>query len=224
MRYTLLAVLLVTANATAARLVVLNDGEIIHSIEEVTPPAIEDIMLDPGIGVPPKRDSYGGVDFGSIINLAERIWEVIVDNKATAEVKYEYANALPLGVKGGMELEAFSDLQVHAYRLHGENYFGSTVYDVGYTLVHRYNGSYNGHGRYLDNVTVLPSKVDVSWGYNVNLSVASVTASNVATKLDPVAALVMDLSFRVQSVMKVQEFHANYEFRGDSAKVRAIHR
>jgi len=161
-------------------------------------------------------------DINEIINLGEKIWKIIEKNKPVANVKYAYANAVPKGIKGPEELESFSPLQFKSFRKFGKNGFGSTVFDVTYTLAHRFNGQYQGRGRFLDAVTVLPHKVDVLWGYTLNFNVARVSTANVGNEKEPVASVAMEMDFQISTVLKASQYRNLYEFRGDSARVTSI--
>jgi hypothetical protein len=95
-----------------------------------------------------------------------------------------------------------------------------TVYDVTLTAVHQYGGSYNGKGKYLETVTILPSNVEVLWGYTVNYNVDNVTTLNGGTAEDPIAMIALQAKFKVQTVVKSSETNTVYQFRGDSKKVK----
>lgn len=157
-----------------------------------------------------------------IVNLGERIWKFIADNKPVINVKRAYANALPKGVRSSEDLDGWSPLQYRSFRMHGKNGFNATVYDVTYTLVHRFQGNYNGQGAYIENATVLPHKVEALWGYTVDVGVENVGAVNVGTKEAPVGGLTMELAFRVSTIIKAAEFRSVYEFRGDTDRVTTI--
>ena len=148
--------------------------------------------------------------------------EIIEENRPTLDAATAYANALPKGVKNSAELEGFSGLQFQSYRRFGKNLYGLTVYDITYTLLYRYGGSYKGKGCYLDSITILPHELEIAWGYKVSLAVKGLAPTNVGTHEAPVASLLMELDFRIATVVRTAEFRANYEFRGDSREVRSF--
>jgi hypothetical protein len=197
------------------------ESTIQHFVEEVqTPESVYEqlsCMESKGGTV----SSAEGIDWNDIINKGEKIWKIIQDNKAVLNATSLYANALPKGVEAS-ELEGFSDPQFKSYRMYGKNGFGFTVYDVTYTVVHRYNGSYEGKGKYLENVTVLPHKVSALWGYTLNLAVTNVSTVNCGSKADPVGSILLELYFRVSTIMKVSEYRNVFEFRGDLPTVKTI--
>jgi hypothetical protein len=212
-----------TLYAAPIRQQVSRDGWITNTIEEVaTPQEVVRTLSD----YHPQAQTRGGgeeiVIIDQIINLGQKIWAIIEKNHPVVNINYQYANALPAGVKSSSELEGFSDLVFRSYRMYGKNLFGVTVYDVTYTLVHRYGGSYLGKGRYLENVTVLPHNVEVAWGYKVSLDVNNVSVLNVGTKDKPVGAVTMGLEFNVHTAVKSADFKSVFGFRGDSANVQTI--
>lgn len=166
-----------------------------------------------------RKDNELELAFEVIVNLAKKVWSLVEANKPVADIRFSYANALPQGLKSGEELQGFSDLQFRSMRYHGVNGFGMNVFDVTYTLIHRYGGNYDGVGKYLENVTVLPQKVSVLWGYNVSMAVEKISTVNVGTKASPIASLLMGVNSKVSTVLKTSEKHEVFSFRGDSAKV-----
>lgn len=213
------------------------DG-ISHHLEEIETPlelfdGTWDDPLDP-IPIPedfdlplPQPGPIGGgnetlVIIDQIINLGEKVWNFIEKSKPTLNITRAYANALPKGVKTSEELEGFTPLNYRSFRMYGKNGFGSTVYDVTYTLVHRYGGRYENQGAYVEHATVLPHKVSALWGYTVDAGVSNVGAVNVGTREKPVGSVVMECFFRASTILKVSEFRTVYEFRGDSSRVTSI--
>ncbi len=154
-----------------------------------------------------------------IINMGKKIWTIVEKGKPVVNITYDYANALPEGVRGPQDLDNFSDLQFKSYRTYGKNLYGATVYDVTYTLVHQYNGDFLGKGKYLSTVAVIPSNVSVLWGYTVNYKTSKVVAMNVGSSESPVATAIMELKFKVSTILKSSEFTKLYQFRGDKATV-----
>jgi len=155
-----------------------------------------------------------------VINLGKKMWGVIEAGRPVVNVQSQFANALPVGVRAS-DLENFSDLQFQSFRLQGVNYFGATVYDVVYTLVHRYGGSYQGRGAYLESVTVLPQRVEVLWGYNVDFKVERVSTVNTGSAENPIASLALETAFRVSTPLQELRTKNIYEFKGNSPTVNS---
>ncbi len=162
------------------------------------------------------------VALDKIINMGNKVWAVIAKNQPVVNIQYAYANALPEGVRGAGDLDGFSELQYRTYRYWGKNPYGMTVFDVTYTVVHRYGGQYNGQGRYIEAAAVLPQDVSVLWGYTLGLSVEKVSTVNVGTAAAPVASLGLELAIEVSTVIKKSRVRRLFEVRGDSARAREI--
>lgn len=164
------------------------------------------------------------VIFDQVVNFGKKVWALVADNKPVVNVKYMYANALPKGVRGAEDLDGFSPLQATSYRVYGQNLYGMTVYDLTYSVVHRYGGNYQGRGKYLENVAVVPTALDVMWGYNVEYNVEKVSVVNTGTRENPVGSILLETNFKVSTVLKSSEEHSVYDFRGDSATFTAVQR
>lgn len=204
----------------------IDDEGITHFVEEIkTPLEIRSQALRVQPWNSRREDVEGEIDrahviLDKIINFGKKVWSVIESGRPVVNVRQQYANALPEGVRSD-ELEKFSPLQFRSYRRHGVNTYGVTVYDVTYTLVHRYGGQYQGRGAYLDNVTVLPQEVQVLWGYTLNFSVENVSTVNLGDRENPIASIAMETSFEVKTVLQELRLKNVYEFRGDEATVRS---
>lgn len=195
------------------------DDDITMFVEPVATPAsvieaVENARLDQGV-----REGREAIDWEAITNVGKQVWKVIQDNAPVANIQHDYATALPRGITSAGELDDFSDLTFKSWRLHGKNAFGTTVYDLTYTLVHQYGGSYQGKGKYLATVSVLPSNVEVLWGYTVNMKVATISTVNVGTATDPVGSAALEMSFNVKTVLKNTTTTTLFQFRGDRAEV-----
>ena len=202
------------------------NGKIYHFIEEVSPSSLPSDLLVPSNQEPVSTEA---IDIPSdlinpalIVNTIKSLWDVIKANQPVANVAEDYAQALPRGIAAPMDLAGFSDVQSHAYRLYGKNMLGMTVYDVVCTMVHQYDGSYDGKGHYLATVSVVPSKVSVMLGYKVDVKVTQVSVVNVGTVTDPVASLTMELTLTVNSAFKQSISKTISVFRGDSGQVTII--
>lgn len=160
------------------------------------------------------------VDIDAIVNMAQKAWDVIKANAPVAQVKFNFANALPKGVTDSSALTGFSDLQSKSVRIWGTNPFGMTVYDVTLTAVHQFGGQYDGKGQYLETVSVIPTNLSVLWGYTVNYAVETITTTNGGSAQDPVAKMALHAKFKVETVLKKDETNTMFQFSGDSPTVK----
>jgi hypothetical protein len=209
--------------ATAAQASSDESGQITMHSEIVDTPLDVFTFID-RVNVYPEASAFTGetmsVDIDTIINIAQKTWDIIKANAPVAQVKFNFANALPRGVTDSGALAGFSDLQSKSVRLWGTNMWGATVYDVTLTAVHQYGGQFEGKGQYLETVSVIPSNLNVLWGYTVDYSVENVTTTNGGTTEDPVAKMALHAKFKVETVLQRNEINTLYQFSGDSSDVK----
>lgn len=206
---------------------VANDTITMHSAIVETPDhafaTIDRLNLNPevisGFSESSADLAEADVILDQIINMGKKLWDIVKDSRPVTNVQYDFANALPKGLTSSAELSDFSNVQSSSVRIWGTNPFGMTVYDVTLTAVHQFGGQYEGKGRYLETVSVVPSNLSVLWGYTVDYSVTSVSTLNVGTRLNPVSSLALHAKFKVSTVIKSEEINTVYQFRGDSGHV-----
>lgn len=194
------------------------DLGIVTTIQQVeTPVEVKNALAKASINHRP--DEGGGITLEQIVNIGRQIWAVIEANKPVVDIKYDYANALPLGLTSSSRLTNFSDMQHTSYRMSGKNGWGVTVYDLTFTVVHQYGGQFEGKGRFLESVSIIPSHLDVMWGYTVNFDVGSIRTTNAGTAADPIGSIIMGMKFKVSTVIQSSETNILCHFRGDQPTV-----
>lgn len=166
-----------------------------------------------------KWDERLEIDWQVIQNLGKKVWTVISDNAPVANLQYDYATGLPQGVTSAAELNSFSDLNFETWAFKTTNMLGNALVNVEYTLVHQYGGSYQGRGKYLATVAIIPSKVDVSWGYKLDMKAVTVSSVNVGTAEEPVASVTLEMSYEIRDFMQTIARRKLFQFRGDSAEI-----
>jgi hypothetical protein len=166
----------------------------------------------------PKVDIGGIIDsLDKIVNLFEKVWNIIEKNQPVVNITTNYANAVPFGTSHWSQLQGWSRPSTKKYSFSMENGFGSQVVKVVYQLHYTYKGNYQGKGQFLTGVTVEPVSVTTAWGYKVSLvsEVPDSTIANVGTHEDPVAAMQVQLKWSVHTVVKDISSKAIYYVQGD---------
>jgi hypothetical protein len=161
--------------------------------------------------------SEPNINLGEIINIAQKVWKIIEDNKPVVDVKTQYATALPAGLTHWDSLSGWKAPKGTVYGFYAKNAYGMKVIDVEYQVLRTYGGSYNGKGRYLTAVTIEPLKVDVAWGYKFSLNVEIPDSSivNVGTTADPVAAMMATVKWNIATTVKNSSGKSLYYMQGD---------
>lgn len=170
-------------------------------------------------GGQPLQDAPGDklVIIDKIINIAQKIWTIIEKNKPVVDVQNQYAAAVPSGITHWTQLGGWKPPQGEVYRLTFKNLYGMKVVDVRFSVLRSYGGSYNGKGRYLTAVTIEPLAVDVLWAYKFTLSteVPDTGIFNVGSAADPVAGMLVNVKWRVQTPINDTQGKGIYYVQGD---------
>ena len=86
-----------------------------------------------------------------------------------------------------------------------------TLVDSAYA----YGGNVGGKGAYLANMSVTPADLTVAWGYTFNAQASVPSVLNVGTTAEPIGAAQLQISWKVDTVMKHEQSSNTYFVRGD---------
>lgn len=202
-----------------------NSGPVINP---PMPPAPPPPSSGPGVGPAPSapqpsfddviHNINGTVDtIDHIVNLAQKIWNIIQQNQPVVNIATNYANAVPYGTTHWTQLQGWHQPASKRYAFSMKNGFGSEVVKVTYQVDYTYGGNLNGKGKFLTGVTIEPISVTTAWGYKISMlsMVPDSTVVNVGTSADPVAAMQVQLDWTVHTALKDITSKAIYYVQGD---------
>ncbi|HBA60151.1 MAG TPA: hypothetical protein DCZ92_04930 [Elusimicrobia bacterium] len=157
------------------------------------------------------------VSVEKIINIAQKLWKIIDENKPVVNIDTKYATAYPMGVTSAGQLSSWKKPKTRTYGFYAENLFGSTMIDCDYKVSYTYGGAYKGVGKYLTGVTVIPTNIQVGWGYTfyMKASVPDSTVANVGTTEDPLASMQLVLNWTMKTILKEVDGTSVYYIQGD---------
>ena len=169
---------------------------------------------EPGGGSFDPSDAMVYVD--QVINIGRKIWKIVEDNKPVVDIKTQYATAVPEGITNWAQLSGWDTPEGTVYGFYAKNAYGMKVVEIKYQVVRTSGGSYKGKGRYLTGVTIEPLMVSVAWGYHVTLTAEVPTVTNAdKTGNDPMAAMMLNCKWRIQTPIKDIQQEGVYYVRGD---------
>ncbi|MFA6584408.1 MAG: hypothetical protein WCS77_08940 [Elusimicrobiaceae bacterium] len=176
-------------------------------------PAYPAYPADPSI--PGQEDAIGTAE--RIINLAEKIFKIVADNKPVVNVTVNYANAVPKGMAHWTDLSGWEMPKAYGYEFVMKNVYGLRTVGMKYQVIFTYGGNMDGKGKYLTGVTVQPISLDVAWAYNVNVrcEIPDSTIVNVGTKENPIAAMQVVMFISVDTIVAHREYRDIFYVRGD---------
>lgn len=190
----------------------------IMKIGEVEPKELKALGLPVGpIGLPklPGVGNSGTVVLDQIVNIANKVWNIIKENRPVVDIKTTYATAVPKGIDHWDQLSGWSRPAGTKYGFYAKNRLGQRVVSVDYVVFRTYNGKYDGKGRYLTNVTVLPTRTHAAWGYTLTMSVDAAKPTNVGTAENPMAGMQMTLAWKMANPIKDEQGRSVFYLEGD---------
>jgi len=160
--------------------------------------------------------SAAAVDPMAIADILLKLWDIVVDNKPVVNVGVKSANALPnLAQNDWEKLTGWQSERSVIYSMTSTNLYGMKVVQLEYRLSLIYGGGVDGKGRYIASARVVPTKVDVLWGYNLDVNVNVPSIVNMGTKDDPLAGIYVDVNYKIHNILRSDAEGQTYYLQGD---------
>lgn len=153
-----------------------------------------------------------------LIALGERIWKIVEKGRPVVTTNFQPISVLPKTID---PLGTFYDMEdwraplTKRYNLTFKNGFGSKVIDFTFYVIYQYGGSYEGAGKYLTGIQIVPENLGVSWGFKFDAQSTLMTISNRGSKSNPVAAATFLLTCTSSSPLKEIRTSATFHVTGD---------
>jgi hypothetical protein len=172
--------------------------------------------------------------------VGKKVWKVIEANRPVVEVgpmlghhvlpkeAFEGA-ARPLTIEElnrethhtlGV-MEGWSMPSSRTYQINLKNAFGMRVVKFIFTVRAVHGGQYQGQGRYLSSVAIEARKLEVMWGFNVNINSVLESVINMGTSESPVAGVLMSLKFKAKTAVTDASYSDTFLING-RGEIRAI--
>ncbi len=162
---------------------------------EPTKPTITDRAETAGKVIQAARD---------MVALGEAIYELVKKGKPSNVTEYAPISVVPRDpmtkeIADVFDLEGFSMPVERNFVAKVKNGTGKEVVNFSYKVVYSYGGSYNGAGKYLTNVLIVPSAVKTTFGWDFNATMKLSGMMNHGTKADPVAGVMVTIKYQMNS-------------------------
>ena len=147
----------------------------------------------------PRGEKVVVIPAALIILAGAKVWNVIMDNRPSADLASAYASAIPGFDFNWNELSAWKKV-TRKYRFTIDHWLQGRAVDIVYELSYYYGpialpgGKLRGH--YLANFVIKPEAIDLKWGWKVALTAAMSDPMNIGTAEEPVAMLNADLKWQ----------------------------
>ena len=157
-------------------------------------------------------------DLGDVkkwVTLGQKVWDLVRNNQPVVNVKTQTVSILPLSKPNWTEMETWRGPAAKSYTVAAKNLYGMTVISHTYTVAFHHGGSLGGRGKFLANATIIPTNINVSWGFTLNSKVNVGQPLNTGTMADPVPGLDLGLEWSMSSVLKKSQGTDQFYVRGD---------
>ncbi len=155
----------------------------------------------------------------SLIALGKKIWPLVEAGRPVINTDFRDAISVIPNIDGTgkpfYELNYWSAPISKKFRVDYKNLYGINVVSFTFSVNSQYGGQYNGRGQYLTGVTIVPNNISVAWGYEFDASSQMITISNRGSKLDPIAAVTLEVDYRVKTVLKENRVKAQFHVAGN---------
>lgn len=139
-----------------------------------------------------------------MVALGEAIYELVKKGKPTNVTEYAPISVVPRDpttkeIADIFDMEGFSMPVEKNYVAKVKNGVGNEVVNFSYKVLYSYGGSYNGTGKYLTNVIIVPGAVKTTYGWDFNATMKLSGMMNHGTKADPVAGVMVTVKYQMNS-------------------------
>jgi hypothetical protein len=142
-----------------------------------------------------------------LVALGEDVYNLVIKGKPNISTDYSPISVVPK-INGQpadiLETENWQMPKSVTYEIAYENAwpFNMEVVKFRYTVIYSYGGSYNGKGKYLTAVQIIPEQTSVLFGYDFRATMKLGGIANHGTRDNPIAGATLLLEHEVKTVVK----------------------
>lgn len=215
MRRFLLSVTLLTSLTTAHAEVDLLEYQVGSvSVEEITSepdPVIPDPIEMAGRVITVAKD---------VVALGEDIYTLLEKSRPKITTSYEPISIVPRDpmtkeIVDPYELEGFSMPVEKTYRSRVKNMLGKEVAVFDYKLMYSYGGSYNGAGKYLTGILIIPGAIHAKRGWTIDSTMKLTGLMNHGTRENPVVGAFITVKYAIHSLGNAFERNDTFHITGN---------
>lgn len=154
-----------------------------------------------------------------VVALGEAVYELINKGRPVINTSYEPLSIVP---KDPMSKEFIDPMDMEGFSMPVEKMYRTRIKAFGmteavvfeYKLIYSYGGSYNGAGKYLTGVNIIPVRVVAKRGYSVNSTMSMTGMMNHGTRANPVIGIMITVKYQIGNSGKVMERNDTFHITG----------
>lgn len=190
----------------------------VDSSKQVIPPAFTEGVAAVGSVIGIAKD---------VVALGESMYSLV--EKGRPKIKTEYApiSILPRDPSNTaadpaqryavdpFDMEGFSFPVEKMITAKIKSPLGKEVVTFQYKVIYSYGGSYNGTGKYLTGINVIPANVKAGWGWVLDSSMKLTGMMNHGTRANPVMGAMITIKYNMTNLTKGVERNDTIYISGD---------
>lgn len=139
-----------------------------------------------------------------MVALGEAIYELVKKGRPTNVTEYAPISVIPKDPMtkehvDPFDMEGFSIPVSKSFTAKIKNGLGKEVVSFTYQVVYSYGGSYDGTGKYLTGVSIIPGSVRTTYGWDFNATMKVSGIMNHGSRAEPVAGVLLTVKYQMNS-------------------------
>ncbi len=139
-----------------------------------------------------------------IVALGEEIYTLVQKGKPHNVTEYAPISIVPKDpiskeVIDPFDLEGFSMPVQRSFVATVKNGAGAEVVKFNYKVLYSYGGSYNGTGKYLTGVIIVPGSIKTTYGWDFSSTMKLSGIMNHGTRVSPIAGVMITVKYQMNS-------------------------
>ena len=144
---------------------------------------------------------YLGIKGAVFTRVARAVWKIVEGNQASANLSSQRLSILPVNRAERDQVAGFRRPITRGFTVTLRNKMGVEVVNYKYAVSFSYGGNVNGRGRYIENLNVIHSELNVVWGFNFDAEFVTGRIENHGTRTNPIAAIPGEVRWKVKNIM-----------------------
>ncbi len=161
------------------------------------------------------------LDWDTLKLIGEKLVEIIKMGEAVVDIKRDAVAVVPGGLQSWQQLAGWQAPMTKVYRYTVSNLLGMDVVDFRLKVSGMWGGNYNGRGQYLANVLVVPTDLNVRWGWELHVWSENRDPVNTGSTESPIAGLGFDIRYVIKTFLNEKNGTQDYFVTGDG-KIQAL--
>jgi hypothetical protein len=204
----------------------------VSSMKQVAPTTTTTVPTPPTAPTFNDRlQQFGGViqSAKDVVALGEAVYALVEKGRPKVTTEYAPISILPRDPSNSatdpalkyavdpFDMEGFSFPVEKMISAKIKSPTGGTAVEFNYKVIYSYGGSYNGVGKYLTGINIIPASVKVGHGWTLNSSMKLTGMMNHGTRANPIVGAMITVKYTMTSTTQAFERNDTIYISGDGS-------